>query len=245
MSSMSPLLSVEGVTKRYGGLAANDAISFDVKEGEILGIIGPNGAGKSTLFDLITGVQPLDAGRVSLAGRDITGLRVDKIASLGVARTFQKLKPFTDLTVTENVMVGALARTANMKVARDAALEALAFVDLLEKRNHFARELSTGQRKRLELARGLAMGPRLVLMDEVTGGIDQRTIPGLVDLVLELKDRGVTIVTIEHNMEVMMRIADRILALYAGRRIAFGEPAAVRNDPKVVDAYLGGTVDAA
>jgi branched-chain amino acid transport system ATP-binding protein len=245
MSDISPLLAAEGVTKRYGGLAANDAVSFDVKEGEILGIIGPNGAGKSTLFDLITGFQSLDAGRVSFAGQDITGMRADRIAGLGVARTFQKLKPFTDLTVTENVMVGALARTGNMKAARDMALEALAFVDLLEKRNHFARELSTGQRKRLELARGLAMQPRLILMDEVTGGVDQRTIPGLVDLVLELKHRGVTIVTIEHNMEVMMRLADRILALYAGRRIAFGKPEEVRNDPKVVDAYLGGGVDAA
>jgi branched-chain amino acid transport system ATP-binding protein len=244
-TSKSPLLTVEGATKRYGGLAANDGITFDVQEGEILGIIGPNGAGKSTLFDLITGFQPLDSGRVRLAGHDITGLRPDRIAALGVARTFQKLKPFTDLTVTENVMVGALARTANMKAARDQALEALAFVDLLEKRNHFARELSTGQRKRLELARGLAMQPRLILMDEVTGGVDQRTIPGLVDLVLELKANGVTIVTIEHNMEVMMRIADRILALYAGRRIAFGLPAEVRSDAKVVDAYLGGTVDAA
>ena len=245
MSDPSPLLDVRGATKRYGGLAANDDISFDVNEGEILGIIGPNGAGKSTLFDLITGFQPLDAGRVLLGGADITGLRPDKIAGLGVARTFQKLKPFTDLTVTENVMVGSLARTSNMKAARDKALEALAFVDLLDKRNHFARELSTGQRKRLELARGLALGPRLILMDEVTGGVDQRTIPGLVDLVLELKGRGVTIVTIEHNMEVMMRLADRILALYAGRRIAFGAPEAVRSDPKVVDAYLGGTADAA
>jgi branched-chain amino acid transport system ATP-binding protein len=245
MSDRSPLLDVQGLTKRYGGLAANDAISFDVPEGGILGIIGPNGAGKSTLFDLITGSQTPDSGRVAFDGRDITGLRADRIARLGVARTFQKLKPFTDLTVTENVMVGALARTANMKAARDAALEALAFVDLLEKRNNFARELSTGQRKRLELARGLAMQPRLILMDEVTGGVDQRTVPGLVDLVLELKGRGVTIVTIEHNMEVMMRLADRILALHAGRRIALGAPEDVRNDPKVVDAYLGGTADAA
>jgi branched-chain amino acid transport system ATP-binding protein len=178
MSDMGPLLDVKGVTKRYGGLAANDDISFDVKEGEILGIIGPNGAGKSTLFDLVTGSQPLDAGRVFLGGRDITGLRPDRIAALGVARTFQKLKPFTDLTVTENAMVGALARTSNMKAARDKALEALAFVDLIEKRNHFARELSTGQRKRLELARGLAIEPRLILMDEVTGGVDQRAVGG-------------------------------------------------------------------
>jgi branched-chain amino acid transport system ATP-binding protein len=242
---MTLLLDVKGVTKRYGGLAANADISFDVNEGEIVGIIGPNGAGKSTLFDLITGFQPLDSGRVFLAGHDITGLRPDKIAALGVARTFQKLKPFPDLTVTENVIVGALARTSNMKTARDLALEALAFVDLLEKRDSFARELSTGQRKRLELARGLAMQPRIILMDEVTGGVDQRTIPGLVDLVLDLKARGVTIVTIEHNMQVMMRLADRILALYAGRRIAFGKPEDVRKDPKVVDAYLGSTADAA
>jgi branched-chain amino acid transport system ATP-binding protein len=242
---MSPLLDVKGVTKRYGGLTANADITFDVNEGEIVGIIGPNGAGKSTLFDLITGFQPLDAGRVLFDGHDITGLRPDRISGLGVARTFQKLKPFPDLTVTENVIVGALARTANMKVARQQALESLAFVDLLEKRNSFARELSTGQRKRLELARGLAMNPRLILMDEVTGGVDQRTIPGLVDLVLQLKQRGTTIVTIEHNMQVIMRLADRILALHAGRRIAFGLPEDVRADPAVVDAYLGTVGDAA
>ena len=242
---MSLLLDVKGATKRYGGLTANSDITFDVNAGEIVGIIGPNGAGKSTLFDLITGFQPLDAGRVFLDGREITGLRPDRISAKGVARTFQKLKPFPDLTVTENVVVGALARTADMKVARDRALEALAFVDLLEKRNNFARELSTGQRKRLELARGLAMGPRLILMDEVTGGVDQRTIPGLIDLVLELKRRGVTVLTIEHNMQVIMRLADRILALHAGRRIAFGKPEEVRQDPAVVDAYLGTAADAA
>jgi branched-chain amino acid transport system ATP-binding protein len=242
---MSPLLDVKDVTKRYGGLTANADITFDVNEGEIVGIIGPNGAGKSTLFDLITGFQPLDAGRVLFDGHDITGLRPDRISALGVARTFQKLKPFPDLTVTENVIVGALARTANMKVARQQALESLTFVDLLEKRNSFARELSTGQRKRLELARGLAMNPRLILMDEVTGGVDQRTIPGLVDLVLQLKQRGTTIVTIEHNMQVIMRLADRILALHAGRRIAFGLPEDVRADPAVVDAYLGTVGDAA
>jgi branched-chain amino acid transport system ATP-binding protein len=239
---MSPLLDVQGLTKSYGGLSANADVTFDVNEGEIVGIIGPNGAGKSTLFDLITGFQPLDAGRVLMGGHDITGLRPDRISGLGVARTFQKLKPFPDLTVTENVVVGALARTADMKAARDKALEQLAFVGLLEKRNNFARELSTGQRKRLELARGLAMSPRIILMDEVTGGVDQRSIPGLVELVLGLKQRGLTIVTIEHNMQVMMRVADRILALHAGRRIAFGVPEEVRQDPAVVDAYLG-TVD--
>jgi len=242
---MTPFLDVKGVTKRFGGLAANADISFDAKEGEIVGVIGPNGAGKSTLFDVITGFQPPDSGQILFQNGDITGLRPDRVSNLGIARTFQKLKPFPDLTVTENVIVGGFARTAHIKEARDRAIEALAFVDLLEKRNHFARELSTGQRKRLDLARALATSPRLILMDEVTGGVDQRTIPGLVALVLELKRRGLTVITIEHNMQVMMQIADRILALHAGRRIAFGLPEQVRRDAKVVDAYLGSTEDAA
>jgi branched-chain amino acid transport system ATP-binding protein len=242
---MTPFLDVKGVTKRFGGLAANADISFDAKEGEIVGVIGPNGAGKSTLFDVITGFQPPDSGQILFQDGDITGLRPDRVSNLGIARTFQKLKPFPDLTVTENVIVGGFARTAHIKEARDRAIEALAFVDLLEKRNHFARELSTGQRKRLDLARALATSPRLILMDEVTGGVDQRTIPGLVALVLELKRRGLTVITIEHNMQVMMQIADRILALHAGRRIAFGLPEQVRRDAKVVDAYLGSTEDAA
>jgi branched-chain amino acid transport system ATP-binding protein len=242
---MNALLEVEGLTKRYGGLTANADIAFDVAEGEIVGIIGPNGAGKSTLFDLITGFQPPDAGRVLLRGHEITGLRPDRISRLGVCRTFQKLKPFPDLTVTENVMVGALARTSDMKAAREGALQSLVFVDLLEKRNHFARELSTGQRKRLELARALATRPRLILMDEVTGGVDQPSVAGLIELVLGLKRQGLTVVMIEHNMQVIMQLADRILALHAGRRIAFETPEQVRNDPAVVDAYLGTIDDAA
>ena len=242
---MNALIEVKGLTKRYGGLTANADIAFDVAEGEIVGIIGPNGAGKSTLFDLITGFQPPDAGRVLLRGHEITGLRPDRISRLGVGRTFQKLKPFPDLTVTENVMVGALARTSDMKAAREGALQSLAFVDLLEKRNHFARELSTGQRKRLELARALATRPRLILMDEVTGGVDQPSVAGLIELVLELKRQGLTLVMIEHNMQVIMQLADRILALHAGRRIAFETPEQVRNDPAVVDAYLGTIDDAA
>jgi branched-chain amino acid transport system ATP-binding protein len=241
---MRALLEVKGLTKRFGGLTANADVAFEVNKGEIVGIIGPNGAGKSTLFDLITGFQAPDAGCVLLDGHDITGLRPDRISRLGVGRTFQKLKPFPDLTVTENVTVGALARTSDMKAARKRALESLAFVDLLEKRNQFARELSTGQRKRLELARALATSPRLVLMDEVTGGVDQRSIAALIALVVELKQRGLTIVMIEHNMQVIMGLADRIVALHAGRRIAFGAPDEVRSDAAVVDAYLG-SVDVA
>jgi branched-chain amino acid transport system ATP-binding protein len=236
---MSPLLAVTALTKRFGGVIANDDITFDVKEGEILGVIGPNGAGKSTLFDLITGFQQSDGGRIVFRDRDISGIRPDLIARMGIARTFQKLKPFPDLTLIENVMVGALSRTSHIGEARDRALEAIAFVDLLGQRHGFARELSTGQRKRLELARAIATDPKLLLMDEVTGGVDQRTVPGLVALVLELRRRGITVVTIEHNMPVIMQLADRILALHLGKRVAFGTPDAVRADERVIDAYLG------
>ncbi len=241
---MTELLKVVGLSKRFGGVKANEDISFDARKGEILGIIGPNGAGKSTLFDLLTGYQEPDSGTVVLNGHTITGMRPDRISRMGVGRTFQKLKPFPDLTLIENVMVGALARTSNIREARDQALEAIAFVDLLAKRHSFARELSTGQRKRLELARALATGPRLLLLDEVTGGVDQKTIPGLIDLVQALRGRGITILTIEHNMQVVMEVSDRILALQFGKRIAFGLPDAVRSDPHVVDAYLG-SADAA
>lgn len=242
---MMPLLEVEGLSKNYGALQANADISFDVRAGEILGIIGPNGAGKSTLIDLLSGFQKPSKGTVKLKGETITGLRPDLISRRGVARTFQKLKPFREMTVVENVMVGALAMVSSLRAAREVALDALEMVGLVEKRNHFARELSTGQRKRLELARGIATKPCLILMDEVSGGVDQTSVAGLVDLVLRLKGDGTTIVTIEHNMQVMMTIADRILALQAGRRIAFGLPAEVRENPSVVDAYLGGIPDAA
>ena len=202
---MSILLKIENLSRSFGGIHANSDISFDVKEGEILGVIGPNGAGKSTLFDLITGFTKSDKGQVILRDKNITNVRPDLICRMGVGRTFQKLKPFADQTLLENVIVGALVKEKNLKVARDKALEIIDFVDLIEKRHHYAKELSTGQRKRLELARALATDPKLLLMDEVTGGVDQRTIPGLVELVLKLKKNGITVVTIEHNMKIRNR----------------------------------------
>ena len=186
---MSILLKVENLSRSFGGIHANSDITFDVNEGEILGVIGPNGAGKSTLFDLITGFTKSDKGKVILRDKNITNIRPDLICRLGVGRTFQKLKPFADQTLLENVIVGALVKEKNLKVARDKALEIIDFVDLIEKRHHYAKELSTGQRKRLELARALATDPKLLLMDEVTGGVDQKTIPGLVELVLKLKKK--------------------------------------------------------
>lgn len=234
------MLEVEGLSKSFGGLLANNDISFGVEEGTILGVIGPNGAGKSTLFDLITGFQPPDAGEVRFAGRRLRGLRPDQINRLGIGRTFQKLKPFTDMTVEENVMVGAMQHMPRPTEARRLALETLGFVGLLEKRKHHAQALSTGQRKRLELARAMATGPRLLLMDEVTGGVDQRTLPGLIDLVQRLKGEGVTLVIIEHNMQVLMSLADDILALHLGRKIAQGPPEAIQSDERVIESYLGG-----
>ena len=238
------ILTVENLSKSFGGIHANRDISFDVEEGSILGVIGPNGAGKSTLFDLITGFTKADTGKVKFFDKDIFGISPDKISNLGVGRTFQKLKPFADQTLLENVMIGAFVKEKDIKRARDRALEIIDFVDLIEKRHHFAKELSTGQRKRLELARAMAIDPKLLLMDEVTGGVDQKTIPGLVELVKKLKKTGVTIITIEHNINIIMEISDNVLALDQGKRIAFGEPKEIQNNKQVIDAYLG-TFDAA
>ena len=238
------ILTVENLSKSFGGIHANKDISFDVEEGSILGVIGPNGAGKSTLFDLITGFTKPDAGKVKFFEKNIFGISPDKISNLGVGRTFQKLKPFADQTLLENVMIGAFVKEKDIKRARDRALEIIDFVDLIEKRHHSAKELSTGQRKRLEMARAMAIDPKLLLMDEVTGGVDQKTIPGLVELVKKLKKTGVTIITIEHNINIIMEISDNVLALDQGKRIAFGEPKEIQNNKQVIDAYLG-TFDAA
>ena len=233
------ILEVEGLTKAFGGVVANNGISFSVEEGEILGLIGPNGAGKSTVFELLSGFHSADGGQVHFQGRSILGLRPDQINRLGIGRTFQMLKPFQRMTVEENVMVGGLQHTADLRAAREQALTALYFVGLLEKRNADARTLSTGQRKRLELARTMATRPKLLLLDEVTGGVDQRTIPELTALVGRLRSQGVTLIVIEHNIQVLMSLADRILALHLGSKIAEGTPKAIQNDTQVIESYLG------
>ena len=233
------LLSIAGVSKRFGGVVANRSISFDVAAGELVGIIGPNGAGKSTLFEIITGFYRPDAGEVRLDGTRLTGLAPDAVCRRGVARTFQKLRPFQGLTVLENVMVGALTRTKDVRHARERARELIGRVGLAEKAEAHGRTLSTGQRKRLELARALATEPRVLLLDEVTGGVDQRTIPELVRLVRELHAGGLTLLVIEHNMRVIMQLAEKVVFLHLGEKVAEGPPQEIARHPKVVELYLG------
>jgi branched-chain amino acid transport system ATP-binding protein len=236
---MAGLLEIRGLSKRFGGVYASRNVSFDVEAGAIVGLIGPNGAGKTTLFNLVTGFLSPDAGEVRFDGRAITGLRPDVLSRRGVARTFQILKPFSRLTVEENVMVGALARGESLAQARARAQHCLHLVGIAHKAADLARNLSTGQRKRLEMARVMATQPRLLLLDEVTGGVDQPSIPGLIELVARLRSEGITLLVIEHNMRVIMGLADKVVFLHLGEKLAEGAPAEIARHPAVVNLYLG------
>jgi branched-chain amino acid transport system ATP-binding protein len=236
---MGALLEVRGLTRRFGGVYANNDITFEVAGGSIVGLIGPNGAGKTTVFNLITGFLAPDAGEVRFEGRDITGKRPDILSHRGIARTFQVLRPFPRLTVEENVMVGPIARGESMAAARSRAARCLELVGIQHKAGDLARGLSTGQRKRLEMARAMATQPRLLLLDEITGGVDQPSIPGLIALVSRLREEGATLLVIEHNMRVIMELADKVVFLHLGEKLAEGPPREIARHPKVVELYLG------
>jgi len=233
------LLTLEGVTKRFGGLTAVREVSLQVRAGDLLGIIGPNGAGKTTLFHLISGYFRPDEGRVLFDGQDITGQPAHAISRLGLTRTFQIVKPFGNLSVLDNVMIGALTRRASTREARADAERVIALCGLGPHATARARALPLALRKRLEVARALATQPRLLLLDEVMAGLNPTELAGMVDLVRRLHAEGLTLIVIEHIMAAMMRLAQRILVLHHGEAIAQGTPATIAQDRRVVDAYLG------
>jgi len=233
------LLEVRNVTRRFGGLVANSDVSLEVAKGEILGLIGPNGAGKSTLFNLIAGLYPPTRGNIVFAGRDITRLSAPARCALGIARTFQVVRSFDSMSVIENVVVGALMRHAGARQARYKALETLELTGLLARADGPAVELTPPEKRRLEIARALATEPELLLLDEALAGLTPSEAREGVELVRQIRDRGITIVMVEHVMEVVMPLVDRAVVLDLGKVLAQGLPNELVRDERVIEAYLG------
>jgi branched-chain amino acid transport system ATP-binding protein len=233
------ILEIRHVSKFFGGLAANSDVSFEVVKGTISGLIGPNGAGKTTLFNCVTGYYAPSKGEVIFNGRRMNGLHPDKVCKLGMVRTWQKVRPLTNLSVLDNVVVGALCRTNSVKEARDIALRQLVVVRLDGKSKLLAGALPIGERKKLEVARVLATGPKLLLLDEVMGGLNPAESEEIIQLILEIKKQGVTQMVIEHDMKAIMRLSDRVVVLNSGEKLTEGSPQEVVNNPQVVEAYLG------
>jgi len=230
---------VKHIVKNFGGLCAVNDISFTLEKGRVLGLIGPNGSGKTTLFNLINGFFPLTAGEIHFKGRRIDLLPTHMICTLGIARTFQVVKPLKRMSVLENVMAGAFLRTASVSVARQRALEILDFCDLSGKREMDAGKLTIADRKRLEIARALATEPELLLLDETAAGLNPKETEEAVEIIRKIRDAGIAIIIVEHKMKVIMGVSEKILAINFGREIVQGEPREVINHPEVIKAYLG------
>jgi branched-chain amino acid transport system ATP-binding protein len=237
--SDSVLLDVQGVSKYFGGLQANDDISFQVKRGEIVSVIGPNGAGKSTLFGCVTGFHRVDKGRVLFKGQDITNRKPHTIARLGIVRTFQIVQVISDMTILENVMTGGFLRRTRVEDVRRKAEEILAFTGLVEKLSYNALELTISDKKRLEVSMALAMDPELLMLDESMAGLTPVELRQIIELIRKVRAGSVTVVVVEHVMEAVMELSDRVIVLNSGRKIMEGTPREVVADPEVKRAYLG------
>lgn len=237
-----PFLKVEGLSKSFGGLRAVNSVTFDVVEGEIVGLIGPNGSGKTTILNLITGFLKPDAGTVTFQDENITGLPRNRICQKGVARTFQLVKPFLGFTALQNVMVGRMygqAQAQNMKAAAEESRELLARVGLAKKADTLARDLTLMQRKRLELARALAAKPQLLLLDELMAGLNPGEVDEACDLVKQIRDSKITIIVVEHIVKAICGLSNRVIVLNMGAKIAEGSPDEIIHNPQVIDVYLG------
>jgi branched-chain amino acid transport system ATP-binding protein len=233
------LLEVRELTKRFGGLVANDRVSLRVEQGEIVGLIGPNGAGKTTLFSCISGTERPTAGQVLFEGHDLVGAAPEEICRRGIARTFQIVRTFREMTVLENVMVGALLRADDVRRARVAALEVLELAGLAEKWNALGAGLTIADRKRVEFARALATRPKLLMLDEAMAGLNPRERQQAVELIRRAHALGVSILMVEHVMEVIMPISDRVVVLTSGRKLVEDRPELVARNEEVIKAYLG------
>jgi len=236
---VTAFFSIAGVSKRFRGLVAVDRVSCDLARGEIFAVIGPNGAGKTTLFNMIAGALQPDEGAIVFWGERIDSLRPDEVCRRGIARTFQIVRPFPALTVEDNVIIGALLRTTDTARAKQTAHEVLRRLDLFDKRLRVTKSLTLPDRKRLEVARALATGPQLLLLDEVMAGLRPTETDRMVTILRELNAQGLTILLIEHVMRAVMALATRVLVLHHGAPIALGTPAEVVREPAVIESYLG------